>query len=79
MQGWGALYFVSAGDDGKREGELQRREKMTAFLKCVWGLVWSKGDQSGQPLNSAFIRAELQWWYLPEPEIFEPTHQLNNL
>lgn len=51
----------------EREGELQRREKMTAFLKCVWGLVWSKGDQSGQPLNSALIRAELQWWYLPEP------------
>lgn len=43
------------------------REKMTAFLKCVWGLVWSKRDQSGQPLNSALIRAELQWLYLPEP------------
>lgn len=84
---WGGgahCILCSAVETTARGGKLQRREgssreKMTAFLKCVWGLVWSKGDRSGQPLNSAVIRDELQLLHLPEPFILEPTRQLNNL
>lgn len=47
-------------------GQMWSRKKMTAFLTCVWGLVWSKGDHSGQPPNCTVIRGELQWLCLPK-------------